>query len=736
MSPDELYKLSPYLLKKYPDPADLEKAIYNKFNKNLIDLTVDDLNKARGTAVGTKIKVPTIMGGAGEVDIGNMGRTFLKGVTFGFGDNLEASLTGNDINVIREEMENYRTNNPGSALALELGGSILTGTGIVGGIKTLGKLGLNQLTKQFPNSLKTLNKYIKKRGKVAEKSKFLPTREELIGSGIGGAVYAKGVANEKEDFNIPLIDEEVGVEKIGATGGALAQIVIKPLMRIPAKFLTSANSIINYFRGKPNLTKEEEFLRKKIEQSIDPDAELDAMKGQLKAYKDSPITLQDIGPAEIRNLAKSIIVASDPESKAKNILLDFTKRRSKEANRRITNKIREVFSEGKNKAYGKDFTKTLDEIQTDLKTISNDMYAQVINKTIPIEGSLAKLMKFPDIKKGINTAIDLVKNDVNLLESPNIQKILIKNLENITNKKTIKTLDIKTLDQIKRGIDVSLKESQDNFGRLDMSNPKIRSLVNIRKRFVELIDKTADKYIGNDYKKARKLYAEGFKKEEAYELGSKFLKGGGNLGKQKEFYASINKMSESERLHFMLGAANGLDELVSSNVNPNAIIKSLSQKPSYDKVLTKIFGNNSRGKLQKRKFKQFLESESAILETTRKNLGGSDTAENLASAKANNTIAGDLIDGASYLAFGTGPITQVLGGKKILQGFGQTNRIMPTDMQDNLANILKETDKEEILKTLNRIKPTNNVLGSILRRGSVLGPSSMSGGNISSYGGN
>ena len=225
------------------------------------------------------------MGGAGEVDIGNMGRTFLQGVTFGFGDEIEASLTGNDINVIREEMENYRTNNPGSALALELGGSILTGTGIAGGIKTLGKLGLNQLTKQFPNSLKTLNKYIKKRGKVAEKSKFLPTREELIGSGIGGAVYAKGVANEKEDFNIPLIDEEVGVEKVGATGGALAQIVIKPLMRIPAKFLTSANSIINYFRGKPNLTKEEEFLRKKIEQSIDPDAELDVMKGQLKAYK-------------------------------------------------------------------------------------------------------------------------------------------------------------------------------------------------------------------------------------------------------------------------------------------------------------------------------------------------------------------------------------------------------------------------------------------------------------------
>ena len=110
MSPDELYKLSPYLLKKYPEPADLEKAIYNKFNKNLIDLTVDDLNKARGTAVGTKIKVPTIMGGVGEVDLGNMGRTFLEGVTFGFGDNLEASLTGNDINVIRERAEQCKVN--------------------------------------------------------------------------------------------------------------------------------------------------------------------------------------------------------------------------------------------------------------------------------------------------------------------------------------------------------------------------------------------------------------------------------------------------------------------------------------------------------------------------------------------------------------------------------------------------------------------------------------------------
>jgi len=735
MSPDELYEISPYLKTKYPKPADLEEAIFNKFNKNLMDLTKDDLNKARGTTVGQTIKIPTLMGGVGELDIGNMGRTFLDSVAYGRGDNLESLITGDDINVIREEMANYKTNNPGTALGLELAGSVIGGVGTVGAIKTLGKLGLNQLTKQFPNSLKTLNKYIKKRGQVAEKSKYLPTREELIGSAVGGYTYAKGVANDKDNFNIPLIDEEVDVGTVGAVTGGTALTFIKPLMRIPSKFITSANSLVNYLRGKPNLSQEEKFLQKKIEQSIDPDAELANMKGQLKGYKDSPVTLQDIGPQEIRNIAKSLIVASDPEAKAKNILLDFTKKRSKQANTRVAQKIKEVFSEGKNKGYGKDFTKTLDEIQTDLKTISNDLYQQVVYKSIPIQGDLSRLMKFPDIQKGINQAIELVQNDVNFLKNPKIQKIIIKNLKTITNNKSIKTLDIGTLDQIKRGIDVSLKEAQDNFGRLDMSNPKIRSLVNIRKKFVDLIDTTADKYIGNTYKQARKLYSEGFKKQEAYELGSKFLKGGGNLGKQKEFYASINKMSDSERLHFMLGAANGLDELVASNVNPNAIIKALSQKPSYDKVLTQIFGNNSRGKLQKRKFKQFLQSESSILETTRKNLGGSDTAENLMTAKANNTIAGDLIDGASYLAFGTGPITQVLGGKKILQGFG-SNNTMPSGMQDDLADLLIETDKDKIIKTLNRIKPTNKTLSNILRRGSNLGVSSMSGGNISSYGGN
>ena len=730
MTEDEFFKLYPNYLKdkRFVDengninsPA-LQNAIKNKYGLPLNELTEEDLNKGLFTKKTFKVNIPTLRGTSGELDLGNMARTFLQGVTFGYGDEIEASLSGSDVSTIREEINNYTKENPKSALALELSGGITGSAGGLGVIKGLGGLGVKTLISKFPQSLQRLNKFIKTRQRINQEARLIPTRETVAATTAGGALYASGKQDDTEStLNVPLIDAEV--DKTVA-GGAVAGALSLPLTiitRLPVAALSSAADAVSYFATKKlPLSNEEKILKEFLEESADPEKELRTIRGQLKAYKDSPVTLQDIGSRSMQSLSKNLIRSG--REATKDIILDFTEKRSKQATNRVKNQILNITGRKV------DPNKSLEDIQKNLSDISSNQYSKIMDKPVLITGELGRLMKFPKIKEGIEEAKDIIRNNADL--SSEEQTLLINNLDALT-KGNIKFLDVKTLDQIKRGLDTIVKKQEDGFGRLDLSNPSIKNIVKLKKNFTNAIDKAAEKTIGTDYKLARGAYADGLQKIDAFNYGSKFIKGGGNYSKQKEFYSGIDKMSEEEKFHFILGVQAGLDDMVASSLNPNAIVKNLLQKPSFDKALNVIFDKSRKGQIQKRKFKQFLQAESAILETNRRNLGGSDTAANLIAAKNQGIIASDLIDGASYLAFGTGPITQILGASKIAKGFGQGSSISP-ETEEGLARLLTQTDKSQIARTLDRIQPNYNkrMLGELLRRGTTIGSSAYTAGNL------
>lgn len=730
MNEDEFFKLYPNYLKdpRFVDqngninsPA-LQNAIKNKYGLPLSELTEEDLNKGLFTKKTFKVNIPTLMGTSGELDLGNMARTFLQGVTFGYGDEIEASLTGADVSTIREEINNYTKENPKSALALELSGGITGSAGGLGVIKGLGGLGVKTLISKFPQSLQRLNKFIKTRQRINQEARLIPTRETVAATTAGGALYASGKQDDTEStLNVPLIDAEV--DKTVA-GGAVAGALSLPLTiitRLPVAALSSAADAVSYFATKKlPLSNEEKILKEFLEKSADPEKELRTIRGQLKAYKDSPVTLQDIGSRSMQSLSKNLIRSG--REATKDIILDFTEKRSKQATNRVKNQILNITGRKV------DPNKSLEDIQTDLGEISSRLYSNIMDKPVAVTGELRRIMKFPKIKEGIEEAKDIIRNNADL--SSEEQTLLINNLDALT-KGNIKFLDVKTLDQIKRGLDTIVKKQEDGFGRLDLSNPSIKNIVKLKKNFTNAIDKAAEKTIGTDYKLARGAYADGLQKIDAFNYGSKFIKGGGNYSKQKEFYSGIDKMSEEEKFHFILGVQAGLDDMVASSLNPNAIIKNLLQKPSFDKALNVIFDKSRKGQIQKRKFKQFLQAESAILETNRRNLGGSDTAANLLAAKNQGIIASDLIDGASYLAFGTGPITQILGASKLAKGFGQGSSVSQ-ETEEGLARLLTQTDKSQIARTLDRIQPnySKRMLGELLRRGTTIGSSAYTAGNL------
>lgn len=730
MNEDEFFKLYPNYLKdpRFVDqngninsPA-LQNAIKNKYGLPLSELTEEDLNKGLFTKKTFKVNIPTLMGTSGELDLGNMARTFLQGVTFGYGDEIEASLTGSDLSAIREEINNYTKENPKSALALELAGGIAGGGGFVGIAKGLGGLGVKTLISKFPQSLQRLNKFVKTRQRKNQEARLIPTRETVAATTAGGAIYASGKQDDTEStFNVPLINAEVDKTVAGGATAAALSLPLTVITRLPVAALSSAADAFSYFaRKKLPLSNEEKILKQFLEESADPEKELRTIRGQLKGYKDSPVTLQDIGSRSIQSLSKNLIRSG--RNATQDIILNFTEKRSKQATNRVKNQILNITGRKV------DPNKSLEDIQKNLSDISSNQYSKIMDKPVLITGELGRLMKFPKIKQGIEEAKEIIGNNADL--SSEEQTLLIKNLNDIT-KGNIKFLDVKTLDQIKRGLDTIIKNAEDGFGRLDLSNPSIKNIVKLKKNFTNSVDKAAEKTIGTDYKLARGAYADGLQKIDAFNYGSKFIKGGGNYSKQKEFYSGINKMSEEEKFHFILGVQAGLDDMVASSLNPNAIVKSLLQKPSFNKALDMIFDKNRKGKIQKRKFKQFLQAESAILETNRRNLGGSDTAANLLAAKNQGIIASDLIDGASYLAFGTGPITQILGASKLAKGFGQGSSVSQ-ETEEGLARLLTQTDKSQIARTLDRIQPnySKRMLGELLRRGTTIGSSAYGAGNL------
>jgi hypothetical protein len=730
MTEDEFFKLYPNYLKdkRFVDengninsPA-LQNAIKNKYGLPLNELTEEDLNKGLFTKKTFKVNIPTLRGTSGELDLGNMARTFLQGVTFGYGDEIEASLSGSDVSTIREEINNYAKENPKSVLALELAGGIAGGGGFVGIAKGLGGLGVKTLISKFPQSLQRLNKFVKTRQRKNQEARWSPTVETVAATTAGGAIYASGKQDDTEStFNVPLINAEVDKTVAGGATAAALSLPLTVITRLPVAALSSAADAFSYFaRKKLPLSNEEKILKQFLEESADPEKELRTIRGQLKGYKDSPVTLQDIGSRSMQSLSKNLIRSG--REATKDIILNFTEKRSKQATNRVKNQILNITGRKV------DPNKSLEDIQKNLSDISSNQYSKIMDKPVLITGELSRLMKFPKIKEGIEEAKEIIRNNADL--SSEQQTLLIKNLNDIT-KGNIKFLDVKTLDQIKRGLDTIVKKQEDGFGRLDLSNPSIKNIVKLKKNFTNAIDKAAEKTIGTDYKLARGAYADGLQKIDAFNYGSKFIKGGGNYSKQKEFYSGIDKMSEEEKFHFILGVQAGLDDMVASSLNPNAIVKNLLQKPSFDKALNVIFDKSRKGQIQKRKFKQFLQAESAILETNRRNLGGSDTAANLIAAKNQGIIASDLIDGASYLAFGTGPITQILGASKIAKGFGQGSSISP-ETEEGLARLLTQTDKSQIARTLDRIQPnySKRMLGELLRRGTTIGSSAYTAGNL------
>ena len=184
----------------------------------------------------------------GDYSVGaERARTVAQGVTLGFADEIEAGARSlfsdskyKDIrDEIRQNTRDFRTDNPGQALALEMAGGVVIPGGILrSGAKALVGKGLSN-KRFFNNTPRPSTDKLNKRNLTDPVSNSANTYKKAVGNNAAlGATYGAG-ASESESASGIAADAALGGAVGGVAGGAIlgATRQLKPLVTRDAKRL-------------------------------------------------------------------------------------------------------------------------------------------------------------------------------------------------------------------------------------------------------------------------------------------------------------------------------------------------------------------------------------------------------------------------------------------------------------------------------------------------------------------
>lgn len=176
---------------------------------------------------------------------------------------------------------------------------------------------------------------------------------------------------------------------------------------------------------------------------------------------------------------------------------------------------------------------------------------------------------------------------------------------------SVKAPDVRTLDYIKRGIDVTIDEG---FRGKGMSTAEASALKDLKKQFVAAIDRNAPEYAA-----ARQAYAGDIEVIEAMRTGMNDF----NKLDHEQIVKMVGGMSQSEKEAFTTGVARNLYSRVmdpSSNFNS---AQRVIGSPETQKKLRPLFNSQAEFDL----YKAAMEREAQLFHQANKILGGSQTGK-------------------------------------------------------------------------------------------------------------
>ena len=185
--------------------------------------------------------------------------------------------------------------------------------------------------------------------------------------------------------------------------------------------------------------------------------------------------------------------------------------------------------------------------------------------------------------------------------------------------------DVRTLDYMKRGMDVVIERGFDGEG---LSKAEANALKEVRKQFVKALDEaTIDPQTGTSaYKAARSVYAGDMEVLDAMRTGREKF----NSLDSEEIAKMFDEMGQAERDAFRTGAIRSIyDKVMGPSQNINAAQK-LIGSPEYSAKLREMFDTPAQFDL----FKAALEREAQLFQQANRILGGSATARRTAARES------------------------------------------------------------------------------------------------------
>lgn len=507
----------------------------------------------------------------GIVDFG-AGRSLLQGLTFGFADELEASLpsavTGLEgdyeqrVGQIRAGQRAFEAREPATALGMEA-----LGTLPYMAIPALGAPRMAATAARAPSLARTMG----------------------YGAGIGAAEGALGGAGRAESMaEVPMRSLTEGVLSAGL--GALAPAAVTGGARLFAGGRSAQDQAMDQLaRAIPEETREQTMQR--VQQRVDT--------GDTR-----PETLADIGGATAQRELRGLRGAS-PEVQAKTD--PFIERRMVEQGERVERDVETGLG-------------ITDEDVVSVKGViarqesaARPLYQQLRDENQAIDVSdMVEIFEKPSFRSSydevMNALRDRAGRDIPADVMRGAPKTYQEFIENIrAGRDTVVPFDF--LDQAKRVIGSKGREAQ-RRGNDELAERLFRISSDIR-------DVADTKVAG--YADARRVFAGEAAIDEAYEVGKKF-----NASSSREIQERLQDMNDSERQAFMAGAVEEIRLNIDRANDTADVVRRLAGSPEKRRKLAALMGGEDSPA-----FKSFMEAmnrEASMVTSGRTVAGGSQTA--------------------------------------------------------------------------------------------------------------
>lgn len=252
-------------------------------------------------------------------------------------------------------------------------------------------------------------------------------------------------------------------------------------------------------------------------------------------------------------------------------------------------------------------------------------------------------------------------------------------------------IEVGTLHQAKMAIDDFMSgEAKSSIGRVAKGR-----ILDYQKQLVDAIEGAGES--GAAYRAGRLGTAGQWRLDESLDAGVKFMRNTGDLGHPKALKAALDGMSEAERHHFRIGAAQAIKDKLSNMVVRADATKKVLDIPALEQKIKMAFGDE---RLFQR-YVQGLEGEKEMFKTYAKVLGNSKTAEMQAALQDAGVDPGAILQGAVDAK--TGGLTSLIRGIGNMASGAKQRVFMPAPISAELSKILTGRGTGGLNKAVGRL---------------------------------